>query len=129
MNDFIGQLHRIVDYQAFRRESSPILGEASPLVQSCADCAGVARLWSVGTLGDAPQLSSAAVFGLFALSALGANICYSFAYALEFIFATEDPTSRWFTVGRRLCFVAGALFAMMLAFVVGRNIHVIEYYR
>ena len=79
-------------------------------------------------VGDQQRLGTAGVLGLFALSALGANICYSFAYALEFMFATDDPNARWVRVGRDLCFVFGTLFAMMLAFIGGRNIFIMEYY-
>src|SRR5262245_14467652 len=70
----------------------------------------------------------AGVTGLFAAEVLGANICYSFAYALEFIFATEDRNSRWLRFGRPFVFVAGVLFSVILAFVGGRNISMIEYH-
>jgi hypothetical protein len=64
----------------------------------------------------------------FALSALGANVCYSFAYALEFLFGSDDPTSRWLRFGRTSVFVAGVLFAMLLALIGGRNIAMMEFY-
>jgi hypothetical protein len=35
------------------------------------------------------------ILPLFMLSAVGANICYCLAYALEFIFGSDDPESRW----------------------------------
>jgi hypothetical protein len=76
---------------------------------------------------DQQRIGTAGVVGLFLLSALGANICYSFAYALEFFFATEDPHSRWLRLGRPIFFVAGILFGMVLAFIGGRNIHILEY--
>ena len=47
------------------------------------------------------------VLPLFALSALGANICYSFAYALEFLFGSDDAASRWMRYGRTTAFVTG----------------------
>lgn len=65
---------------------------------------------------------------LLALSALGANICYSFAYALEFLFGSGHPSSRWQRFGRRTAFIAGVLFAMVLAFFGGRNIALMEFY-
>jgi hypothetical protein len=68
------------------------------------------------------------VFLLFALSALGANICYSFAYALEFVFGSDDPASRWLRFGRTAAFVCGILFAMLLALIGGRNIADMEFY-
>jgi hypothetical protein len=79
-------------------------------------------------VGDRQHLGTAAVACLFLLSALGANICYSFAYALEFMFATEATDSSWLRFGRRLCFIFGTLFAMMLAFMGGQNIYYMEYY-
>jgi hypothetical protein len=78
-------------------------------------------------VGDQQRLGSAGVIGLFVLSAVGANVCYSGAYALEFFFATDDPHSRWLRSGRRFFFVAGILFGMGLAFIGGRNIHIMEY--
>lgn len=78
-------------------------------------------------VGDRPQLGSLEVLGLFVLSAFGANVCFSFAYAIEFVFSTDDPASRWQRLGRPLVFVSGTLFAMVLAFFGGRSIHVIEY--
>src|SRR5688572_30642045 len=64
----------------------------------------------------------------FALSAIGANICYSFAYALEFLFGSDDPTSGWMRYGRTTAFIGGVVLAMLLACVGGRNIAMIEYY-
>lgn len=63
-----------------------------------------------------------------ALSALGANICYSFAYALEFLFGSDDPASCWLRFGRTTFFVGGVLFAMLLALIGGRNIAMMEFY-
>lgn len=65
---------------------------------------------------------------LFILSALAANICYSFAYALEFIFGNDNPQSWWMRFGRTTFFVLGVLFAMFLAFLGGANISVMEFY-
>lgn len=120
------------DYQAFHREAVRYWEKRRlwyNLALIVPALLGYAPSGLSAAIGDAPQLSSTAVFSFFALSALGANICYSFAYALEFIFATENPASRWLTIGRRLCLVAGILFAMVLAFIGGRNIHIMEYYR
>lgn len=78
-------------------------------------------------VGDQQRIATSGVILMFIVSALGANICYTFAYALEFIFATENPNARWPRVGRKLCFVSGVTFAMALAFIGGRNIHIIEY--
>lgn len=62
------------------------------------------------------------------VSAFGANICYSFAYALEFLFGCDEPTSRWIRFGRTGTFVAGVLVAMLLALIGGRNIAGMDYY-
>lgn len=79
-------------------------------------------------VGDPHQTYPSYVFALVALSALGANICYSLAYALEFFFGSNDPASRWLRFGRPTVLVAGILFAMVLAFIGGRNIAVMEFY-
>jgi hypothetical protein len=65
---------------------------------------------------------------LFALSALGANICFTFVYALEFLFGSDDPASRWLRFGRTLAFASGTAFAMLLAVIGGRNIAAMDYY-
>ena len=64
----------------------------------------------------------------FLLSAIGANVCYSFSYALEFLFGSDDPTSRWLRFGRTTAFAGGVLFGMFLALIGGRNIAMMEYY-
>jgi hypothetical protein len=86
-------------------------------------------------LGDAanwagnPVLPDVAyVLRLFAASAVGANICYSFAYTLEFLLSTDDSTSRWLRFGRTMVFVLGVLFAMLLAFFGGANIADMDYH-
>jgi hypothetical protein len=78
-------------------------------------------------VGDQERIGIVGVVGLFVLSALGANICYSFAYALEFFFATEDPRSRWLRFGRPFFCAAGFLLGMMLACIGGRNIYIMQY--
>jgi hypothetical protein len=78
-------------------------------------------------VGDPHKSYYSYVLGLFAASALGANVCYSFAYALEFFFGSDDPGSRWFRFGRTCIFIAGVLFAMVLALIGGRNIAFMEF--
>lgn len=73
-------------------------------------------------VGDAHDTHYAYILPLFALSAIGANICYSFAYAMEFLFGSDDPTSRWMQYGRTATFVAGILLAILLALIGGANI-------
>ncbi len=67
------------------------------------------------------------VLVLFCLSAIGANICYSFAYALEFLFGSDAPGSRWSRSGRTLAFVGGVLLSVILALAGGRNIALLEF--
>jgi hypothetical protein len=79
-------------------------------------------------VGDAHQTHYTFILPLFALSAVGANICYSFSYVLEFLFGGDAPNSRWLRFGRPTAFVGGVLFAMLLAFIGGRNIADMEWY-
>ena len=79
-------------------------------------------------VGDPHSLNYWRLLLLFGLSALGANICYSFAYALEFVLGDDDPTSRWMRFGRSAMFTAGVLFAMLLALIAAANIAHWEFY-
>jgi hypothetical protein len=78
-------------------------------------------------VGDPHPMLYRFIFFWFALSAIGANICYSFAYVLEFLFGSDDPTSRWLRFGRTTTFAGGILFAIILALIGGRNIAIMEY--
>jgi hypothetical protein len=78
-------------------------------------------------VGDPHRTHYGYIIPLFLVSAVGANICYSFSYALEFIFGSDDPTSRWLRSGRTAAFVFGVLFAMLLALIGGRNIAMMEW--
>ena len=79
-------------------------------------------------VGDPHRIDYAYVSMWFALSALGANISYSFAYAMEFLFGRDDPVSWWMMYGRSLIFVGGVLSAMLLALIGGYNIAVMDYF-
>ena len=79
-------------------------------------------------VGDLHETHYSYILPWFALSALGANICYSFAYALEFLFGNDEPTSPWMRYGRTTAFVGGVLFAMLLAVIGGRNIAEMEWH-
>ena len=81
----------------------------------------------VNYVGDQHNSNNARLFVWFALSALGANICYTFAYALEFLFGNDDPASRWMIYGRTITFLGGLLLAVLLAFVGGWNIANIDF--
>ena len=78
--------------------------------------------------GESYNLHPYYVAFLFALSAAGANICYSFAYALEFVLGSDEPSSRWQQFGRTAAFAAGVLLAMGLAFFGGLNIAAMEFH-
>ena len=79
-------------------------------------------------VGDPHVTHYSYILPLFALSAVGANICYTFSYALEFVFGSNDPKSGWLRLGRTSIFVAGVLFAMVLALIGGRNIAIMEWH-
>lgn len=83
---------------------------------------------ALNSADDPGSLHPYYVSGLFILSALGANICYTFAYALEFLVGSDDLESRWRKFGRTTAFVLGTIFAMLLALIGGRNIALMEYY-
>ena len=57
--------------------------------------------------GDPHPIHYSYILPWFALSALGANICYSFAYVMEFLFGKDDPASTWLRSGRTTAFVGG----------------------
>ena len=88
--------------------------------------------WGVGgsvpaSVGDRAYLGFVGVSLLFILAALGANVCYSFVYALEFLFLTEEEGTKWERFGRRAVFVGGCLLGVVLALFGGRNIAFIQY--
>ncbi len=66
---------------------------------------------------------------LFTVSAIGANICYSFAYAAEFIWGNDNPSTEWLQSGRKACFVAGTVVSMLLGAIAGRDIATMHFQR
>ena len=118
------------DYNAFK-SSAVRYWERRRIVYNIAlvPPAALAYLLTAGIMyvGDPHTSYLFLVSLLFLLSALGANVCYSFAYALEFLFGSDDPGSRWLRFGRCSFFVGGILFGMGLAFIGGRNIAVMEF--
>ena len=78
-------------------------------------------------VGDPRHLTTGVVIVLFLVSVIGANLCYSFGYALEFLIGSDAPDSRWLRFWRPLLMMLGTLFAMLLALFGGRNIAVLEY--
>jgi hypothetical protein len=78
-------------------------------------------------VGDKDKLSAFTILLLFALGASAANICYSFVYVFEFVFASDDPKNRWNAQGRPAVFVFGTLVSILLALVAGRNIGIAQF--
>lgn len=89
----------------------------------------LAYIFTAGIIyvGDPHKSYHSYVLFLFAGSAFGANVCYSLAYALEFLLGNDEPASRWLRSGRTTFFIAGLLFAMLLALIGGRNIALMEF--
>lgn len=84
--------------------------------------AGVARA------GDSLWWHPEEVFRQFVFCALVANFCYSFAYGLEFLFGSDDPSSGWLRFGRKSIFIVGVLLSVLFAFSTGANIAFMEYH-
>jgi hypothetical protein len=121
----------MLDYQSFRRSATKYW-ERRRLWYNLAlvfpALLGYAPSDLSAAVGDQQRLGAGVAAGLWLFSAVGVNVCFTFAYALEFLFATEDPNARWIRSGRRLCFVLGTLFGMVVAFTCARNIYILEYY-
>ena len=113
------------DFQAFRR-SAIRYWERRRIVYNVAlvlpALIGFAVTETVNWVGDPHELHYFFILTLLAVSAVGANICYSFAYGLEFLFASDNPNSRWLRFGRTSALIAGILFAMFLSLLGGYNI-------
>jgi len=78
-------------------------------------------------VGDHSYVGILGIGLLFLVAAIGANVCYSTCYSLEFVFGSDEASSAWLRFGRRVALIAGIIFAMMLAVVGGRNIGLLEY--
>lgn len=77
--------------------------------------------------GDPHDHNYAYMLTWFALSAIGANICYTFCYALEFLFGNDAPASSWMKWGRTTSFIFGLILSMLLALIGGANIANMEW--
>lgn len=82
---------------------------------------------AIDNAGDPHPIFYGLLLFCFSLAAIGANICYSFVYALEFLFGSDDPDSNWSRFGRSIVLIEGIIFAMGLAFFGGRSIAAMEY--
>ena len=104
MRDYIAYRHTAIRYWEMRR-----------IIYNLA--LGLPAYFSYGLMdtlnwvGDPHETHYSYILPLFMGSAVAANFCYSFCYALEFVFGSDDPTSRWLHFGRTAVFVAGVLFA------------------
>lgn|SRR5690242_10234498 len=113
------------DYQAFRRtavrywERRRIVYNVTLVLPAWL---GFAFTDTINFVGDPHRIHYSLLATWFALSAVGANVCYSFAYALEFFFGNDDPASSWLRFGRTSAFIGGNLFAMLFALIGGYNI-------
>jgi hypothetical protein len=119
------------DFQAFRK-SAVRYWERRRIIYNVAlvipAFIGYALTDTLNWVGDPHRTHYEFVIPVLLLSAVGANICYSFSYALEFFFGSDDPISRWQRYGRTATFVFGVLFAMLLALIGGRNIADMEWH-
>ena len=80
-----------------------------------------------GIVPDYPHMGMGGIIWCLVLGMFGANICYSFAYAMEFLFGCDGPEARWPRWGRLLALVSGTLFAVFLAFRCGRAISILKH--
>ncbi|MFM2295935.1 MAG: hypothetical protein RLZZ350_2348 [Verrucomicrobiota bacterium] len=88
---------------------------------------GYAVASTVVFAGDLPKMHYVFLWFWLGLAALGANVCYSFAYALEFLFRSDELDSSWPELGRPAVFIGGTLLAMLLAGLGGVNIANMEF--
>jgi len=78
-------------------------------------------------VGDVRHLDGFDLIAVFASAAIAANICYTFAYAAEFLFGNDEPHSWWLAFGRTSAFVCGMLGSIGLAFAGAASIAFTEY--
>lgn len=80
-----------------------------------------------GAAGDHAAVGIGGLLLLFMLSALCANICYTFSYALEFLLLSANDDGAVLGNFRTVAFYSGCLFSVPLALIGGRNIAFIQY--
>ena len=81
----------------------------------------------IGSPGAPGAFGYPMVAALFCLAAFGANICYSFVYAIEFWMAGRDAEDDYRANGRRILFFLGCLLGIGLAFAGGQRIAILQY--
>lgn len=120
MREFVGYQQAAIRYWERRRI-------AYNLTLVLPGFVGYAVTDALNWAGDDHPINYFFILSLFAFAAIGANICYSFAYALEFLFGNDAPESGWLRWGRKTAFVGGLLFSMLLAIGGGANIAQIDW--
>jgi len=78
-------------------------------------------------IGDKRMLSDFQLVAAFFFAFFGANVCYTFAYAVEFCFFGGPRYSGYLNSGRNLLFVVGCVFGIILAAGAARGIAFAEY--
>jgi hypothetical protein len=81
------------------------------LLKDCLNC-----------VGDSHQTPYGLVAWYSSIFAVIGNLCYSFAYAAEFLLGRPELDSGWMSFGRTTVFVAGTLIGMVLALLAGCGI-------
>jgi hypothetical protein len=73
--------------------------------------------------GDTRYLTELQIAGMFLITLITANLCYSFVYALEFLIGSSNAASGWKRYGRLTVFLAGCVcgivFAVFAAGIIG----------
>ena len=93
-----------------------------PSILSYLFASGVA----VGT-GDSPAFEWPVVAAMFCFAAVGANICYSFAYVIEFWIQETQVEAGYRQQGRTALFVLGCFLGVGLALSGGMSIAQAQY--
>jgi len=78
-------------------------------------------------IGDPPVFGWPGVAAMFCFSAAGANICYSFAYVIEFWIQGASAESGYRKGGRHALFILGCLLGVGLALGGGASIAQTQY--
>lgn len=76
---------------------------------------------------DKKFLSNIMVLLIFTVGFVNANIAYSFAYVLEFIFIGTSRYASYTSIWRPLLFAAGCILGVILAFMASRSIAFAQY--
>jgi hypothetical protein len=78
-------------------------------------------------IGDTAAFGLPMVLAMFCFAAVGANICYCFAYVAEFWLAGTGAEKTYRENGRLLLFILGCLIGLGLAFSGGSAIALAQY--